>query len=79
MRTVRKLQKNEGAKWYGKVSTAVFYFVMAVLIVFREIQETAANILIGCCGGCMLFAFLMYARQYHASGERGSARDEIAI
>lgn len=70
-KTIRKLQKNEGAKWYGKVSTAVFYLDMAALIIFREIPETAANILIGCCGGCMLFAFVMYARQYHASREGG--------
>ena len=78
-KAVMKLQKNEGAKWYGKVSTAVFYTVMVVLVVAGDVSETAANIMIGCCAGCMLLAFLMYARQYHASGSKGSAKKGITI
>lgn len=78
-KTVKKLRKNEGAKWYGKVSTAVFYFVMVVLIVFRDLLESTANLLIGCCGVCMLFAFVMYARQYHASETADSDKNGIAV
>lgn len=64
-RTVLQSQKNEGAKWYGKVNTAVFYVVMAALIMFRNISGKFANILLGCCGGCMLLAFIMYIRQFY--------------
>lgn len=64
-KTVMKIHKNEGAKWYGKVSTIVFYVVMIILILFRNISKAFANVLIGCCGECMLLAFVMYARRYH--------------
>jgi cardiolipin synthase len=57
--------ENEGAKWYGKVSTVVFYTVMAVLFLFPGIPETAANLLIYCCGAFMLLAFIMYIRHYY--------------
>lgn len=63
-KTVKKVQKNEGAKWYGKISTAVFYAIMVILIVFRNISEKTANLLILCCGCFMLLAFVMYARHY---------------
>lgn len=64
-KTVMKIHKNEGAKWYGKVSTIVFYVVMIILILFRNISKAFANVLMGCCGECMLLAFVMYARRYH--------------
>lgn len=64
-RTVLQSQKNEGAKWYGKVNTAVFYVVMAAFIMFRNISGKFADILLGCCGGCMLLAFIMYIRQFY--------------
>lgn len=64
-RAVIKMKKNEGSKWYGKISTTVFYIVMIVLIFFQDISEPAANLLILFCGGFMLLAFIMYARHYH--------------
>lgn len=75
-RTMVKLQKNDGARWYGKVSTTVFYLVMTVLIVFGDLPETVANIFIGCCGACMLLAFVMYARQYRAA-QQGSLKSVV--
>lgn len=59
-----KTHKNEGAKWYGKVSTAVFYAVMTVLIIFPDIPKWKADVLIGCSGGFMLVALIMYAHYY---------------
>lgn len=56
--------KNDGAKWYGKVSTAVFYTVMIILILFPAIPRQAANILIAVSGGCMCMAFILYVRDY---------------
>lgn len=60
-----KTQKNEGAKWYGKLSTAVFYLVMVLLLLWPGIPTGVANTLIAVSGGCMLLSFVMYALQYH--------------
>lgn len=79
-RTVMAVKKNEGAKWYGKLSTTVFYTVMVVLIFFHNISESTANMLILCCGGCMLLAFIMYARHYQTlQKEKNRATDKIKI
>ncbi len=63
-KTVVETKSNDGAKWYGKLSTAVFYAVMTILLLFRDISEHKANILLWISGGCMLIAFIMYAREY---------------
>lgn len=65
LRTIIKVKKNDGAKWYGKLSTTIFYAVMCVLTFFHGIPETVANLLILFCGGCMLLAFILYVRYYH--------------
>ncbi len=64
-RTICRTKKNEGALWYGKASTAVFYAVMILLIFFIHIPKMAADILIICCGCWILAAFLMYAHHFH--------------
>lgn len=56
--------KNEGAKWYGKVNTTVFYTVMIILVLFPSIPYELANLMIIVCGGFMCLAFALYARQY---------------
>ena len=63
-RAIKRVKKNEGAKWYGKINTAVFYAVMAVLVFIPDISEKAANLLILCCGAFMLLAFIMYGNYY---------------
>lgn len=73
--TAVKTNANDGAKWYGKINTAVFYFVMALLIIFPDIPENVANLLILCCGCFMVLALVMYARDYHfllKKAERGN-------
>lgn len=50
----------DGAKWFGKVCTAVLYVVMFILILFPEIPLVAANSLIIVCIGLMLLSFGMY-------------------
>lgn len=78
-KTVKKVKKNDGARWYGKISTAVFYTVMVILIIFRDIPETTANLLILCCGGFMLLAFVMYARHYSVlQREKTKMQDKMA-
>ena len=61
---VKKI-KPPPAQWFGKVSTAVFYISVIVLVALRAFWEiTAAWIstaLFGFSTGCMLFALLNYA------------------
>lgn len=61
---LKKGTKLNGAKWFGKVSTAVFYAVMLVLISVPNLIQTAKNILMLVCGGFLLLSFLMYIREY---------------
>lgn len=50
----------DGARWFGKVCTAVLYVVMFILILFPGIPLVAANSLIIVCIGLMLLSFGMY-------------------
>lgn len=65
MQMLMTVKQNDGAKWYGKLSTAVFYTVMIILFLFPNISMNVANVLIIISGGCMLLAFVMYMRQYY--------------
>ncbi len=56
--------KNDGAKWYGKLSTVIFYVVTVVLVLFTDINVTAANVLLGISGVAILGAFVGYMSQY---------------
>lgn len=50
----------DGAKWYGKVCTAVLYVVMFVLILFPNISLKYANAMINVCIVLMIYSFLSY-------------------
>lgn len=65
-RLLIETHKNDGAVWYGKVSTAVFYVVMIVLVLFPEIPLRTANGLIAISSFCMAGAFVMYMNRYAA-------------
>lgn len=52
----------DGAKWFGKVSTAVFYAVALALTVFPGLPRSAAGALIGASAAMMLIAFAGYGR-----------------
>lgn len=56
--------KNDGAKWYGKLSTVIFYVVTVVLLIFTKINSIFANILLGISGIAIIGAFIGYMRQY---------------
>ncbi len=58
----RRGKKLDGAKWFGKVSTAVFYAVSLILIVFTGLPRSVSNALIGLSAVMMLIAFAGYAR-----------------
>lgn len=57
-------KKLNGALWYGKICTAFFYVSVLVLLIFTDINETAAQIIILVCGSLMAFALIMYANVY---------------
>lgn len=56
--------KNDGAMWYGKLSTIIFYVVTIVLVLFTELPERIANILLGISCLAILGAFIGYMKQY---------------
>lgn len=56
----RKGKKLNGALWYGKVSTAVFYLAMIILIAVPTLSPAIANMLIFITMGVLIFAFIMY-------------------
>lgn len=59
----KKGHKLEGARWYGKVATIVFYVVMALLIFFPNLSEGATAVLVVLAAGSALMAGLLYLRQ----------------
>lgn len=56
--------ENNGAKWYGKINTAIFYAIMLVLILFQDIPSNVANILIGISTVCMAVTLILYLDCY---------------
>lgn len=61
---IKKNKRLDGSKWFGKISTAVFYAVMLVLIAFPNVGETIANILMFICGAFLALSFVLYIREY---------------
>lgn len=62
---LRKTKQNDGAKWYGKVSTFSFYVIMIALLIIPGIDRGIANLMIIICTFIMAFAFVMYSRLYY--------------
>lgn len=56
----RNGQKLDGAKWFGKVSTAMLYIVMFLLLILPGMSMTAANVLIIICAAAMLLTLAGY-------------------
>ena len=54
--------------WFGKVCTFVFYLVVLVLVLWVNIPQGLADLLILLCTAMMLFTFVMYARVYLRMG-----------
>ena len=61
---LKKGKMLNGAKWFGKVSTAVLYVVMFILILAPNIQEQIANMLIVLSGLLLLMSFILYIPVY---------------
>ncbi len=61
---LKKGKKLNGAKWFGKVSTTVFYATMLVLVAVPGLKEETSNVLMLVCGAFLLLSFLMYINEY---------------
>ena len=62
--TVKATGRVEGARWYGKVSTGVFYGTMLLLLIFADMPESWANLLIALCAVALVMALILYVRHY---------------
>lgn len=58
-------QKLDGAMWFGKVATAVFYLCTVVLIALPQLPTWAVNAMMAVTAGCLLVAFVLYLRQFY--------------
>jgi len=61
---LKKGTKLSGSKWFGKISTAVFYAVMLALVAFPTIDTSIANLLMTLCGAFFMLSFVLYIKEY---------------
>ena len=61
---LRRGRKLDGAKWFGKLSTAVFYICMFLLIAWADISYRGAMTLIGITFGFLFLSFVLYLRVF---------------
>ncbi|WP_035052598.1 CDP-alcohol phosphatidyltransferase family protein [Carnobacterium pleistocenium] len=60
----RQGKKLDGAKWFGKISTAVFYACMTFLVAFPSIQPTSAVGLMIITAFFLALSLLLYGREF---------------
>ena len=60
----RRGKKLDGAQWYGKVSTAVFYVVMVVIILIPTLGTIWVNTLVAISAGFMILSLVMYGIEF---------------
>jgi len=61
---LKKGTKLNGAKWFGKVSTTVFYATMLGLVAVPKMNMTITNLSMLICGAFLLLSFLLYINEY---------------
>lgn len=62
---LRRRSKVRGSRWFGKLSTIMFYLCMLVMVLWRDqLSDPAKWVLVGAAGLCMLLAFIGYFRLY---------------
>ncbi len=62
---LKKGKKLDGAKWYGKVATTVFYVTAFILLLIPHLSNWFANLCIIVTSICMLISLIMYGRVYY--------------
>ncbi len=61
------LSKNatiRGSKWFGKVSTFLFYAVMLLIVLWADMPQSVLTVLIVLVAATMLFSFFKYLQLY---------------
>lgn len=61
---LKKGKRLNGSKWFGKVSTTVFYAVMLVLVALPKLRQSTTNILMMICVVFLSLSFALYIREY---------------
>ena len=61
---VRVTGQMQGARWYGKVSTGVFYATMMLLLLLPGMAPVWANTLMLLCAAALMMAMVLYVRYY---------------
>jgi cardiolipin synthase (CMP-forming) len=61
---LKKGTKLNGSKWFGKVSTTVFYAVMLILVSIPTLNDRITNTLMVVCGAFLLLSLLLYIKEY---------------
>ncbi|MCF3943577.1 CDP-alcohol phosphatidyltransferase family protein [Oceanobacillus alkalisoli] len=61
---LKRGKKLDGAKWFGKVSTAVFYLAMGILITFPNLDTYLITFLMIVTGIFLSISFLMYIPEF---------------
>lgn len=61
---LKRGKKPDGAKWFGKLSTAVFYIAMGILITFPWLDHSIKSFLMIITGLFLLLSFFMYILEY---------------
>ena len=61
---LKRGKKLDGAKWFGKVSTAVFYVAMGILITFPNLDQKFVGLLMILTGIFLSISFILYIPEY---------------
>lgn len=66
---LRKNKKLDGAKWFGKVATFVYYVAMFLIIAIPSLSKTAIVVLVTISAIFMVLAFAMYIPVFYKLGK----------
>lgn len=61
---LKKTERVNSAKWYGKLCTGVIYAVMMLHVIWPEMPLNLSDALIILCGGLIIMSLCMYALRY---------------
>lgn len=67
---LRQNKKLDGAKWFGKVSTFVYYVVMFLIIVIPSLSQIWIVVLVSIASAFMLLSFAMYIPVFYKMGKK---------
>lgn len=76
---LKKNKRLDGAKWFGKISTTVFYATMLLLVALPDLNSSMVNVLMLVCGGFLLLSFIMYVREYVLMYRESRVEGELLV